>query len=220
MFYFPDHGNPKVFSSSTHFVTVYLYFGTGVGTLYRNIQLFPFLQNRKRESLGFPYLFWFSCCKITAEVNLMNKLLSFIQVEKYYGNRGNITKAVDDVCFEMEEGEFFGIMEPFGSGRPTLLNRIATTDSASVFTVAFFLYSFFAYLLPEFSLFSSSLWGLPFYFQAPQGVRCYYQFFICKYQHIKRKGRTQRSFLQGFVLFRSYWMFYRTFAKKSCRRGF
>ena len=37
-------------------------------------------------------------------------------VEKYYGNSTNITKAVDRVSFQVEKGEFVGIMGPSGSG--------------------------------------------------------------------------------------------------------
>lgn len=50
-------------------------------------------------------------------------------VEKFYGNNGNITKAIDDISFEVEKGEFVGIMGPSGSGKTTLLNCISTIDS-------------------------------------------------------------------------------------------
>ena len=38
------------------------------------------------------------------------------QVEKYYGTKNNITKAVDRVSFAVEKGEFVGIMGASGSG--------------------------------------------------------------------------------------------------------
>ena len=41
-------------------------------------------------------------------------------VEKYYGNSTNITKAVDRVSFQVENGEFVGIMGPSGSGKRIL----------------------------------------------------------------------------------------------------
>ncbi len=49
-------------------------------------------------------------------------------VEKYYGNASNVTKAVDRVSFQVEKGEFMGIMGASGSGKTTLLNLLATID--------------------------------------------------------------------------------------------
>ncbi len=59
----------------------------------------------------------------------MSAILSVEHLEKYYGNRGNMTKAVDDLGFEVESGEFVGIMGASGSGKTTLLNCISTIDS-------------------------------------------------------------------------------------------
>lgn len=49
-------------------------------------------------------------------------------VEKYYGNDSNVTKAVDRVSFTVERGEFVGVMGASGSGKTTLLNMLATID--------------------------------------------------------------------------------------------
>lgn len=49
-------------------------------------------------------------------------------VEKYYGNDSNVTKAVDRVSFTVERGEFVGVMGASGSGKTTLLNLLATID--------------------------------------------------------------------------------------------
>ena len=61
----------------------------------------------------------------------MKNILSVEKIEKYYGNKGNITKAIDNISFKVGEGEFVGIMGPSGSGKTTLLNCISTIDSVT-----------------------------------------------------------------------------------------
>ena len=51
------------------------------------------------------------------------------------GIRRNLTKAINNISFEVEEGEFIGIMGPSGSGKTTLLNCIATIDKATTGTI-------------------------------------------------------------------------------------
>lgn len=61
----------------------------------------------------------------------MENILSVEKIEKYYGNKGNITKAIDNISFKVVKGEFVGIMGPSGSGKTTLLNCISTIDTVS-----------------------------------------------------------------------------------------
>ncbi len=61
----------------------------------------------------------------------MKNILSVENIEKYYGNKDNITKAIDNISFKVDEGEFVGIMGPSGSGKTTLLNCISTIDKVS-----------------------------------------------------------------------------------------
>ena len=58
----------------------------------------------------------------------MEQILEVRDVEKYYGSKGNFTKALDDISFSVEAGEFVGIMGASGSGKTTLLNCISTID--------------------------------------------------------------------------------------------
>ena len=59
----------------------------------------------------------------------MEPILSVEHLRRDYGGRGSVTRAVDDVSFSVERGEFVGIMGASGSGKSTLLNCIATIDT-------------------------------------------------------------------------------------------
>ena len=61
----------------------------------------------------------------------MKEVLKLEHIQKYYGNGGNITKAIQDISFSVQEGEFVGIMGASGSGKTTLLNCISTIDTVS-----------------------------------------------------------------------------------------
>ena len=58
-------------------------------------------------------------------------MLQVQAIEKYYGSRNNVTKALDRVSFDVAEGEFIAIMGTSGSGKTTLLNCISTIDTVS-----------------------------------------------------------------------------------------
>jgi len=58
-------------------------------------------------------------------------MLQVQNIEKYYGSKNNITKALDRVSFDVEAGEFLAIMGASGSGKTTLLNCISTIDTIS-----------------------------------------------------------------------------------------
>lgn len=61
----------------------------------------------------------------------MDNLLELKSIQKYYGTKGSITRAVNGISFSVSEGEFIGIMGASGSGKTTLLNCIATIDNVS-----------------------------------------------------------------------------------------
>lgn len=58
----------------------------------------------------------------------MENVLEVKNIEKYYGNKSNLTKAIDNISFNVSSGEFIGIMGASGSGKTTLLNCISTID--------------------------------------------------------------------------------------------
>ena len=58
-------------------------------------------------------------------------MLQVQNIEKYYGSKNNVTKALDRVSFDVTNGEFLVIMGASGSGKTTLLNCISTIDTIS-----------------------------------------------------------------------------------------
>ncbi len=44
-------------------------------------------------------------------------MLKVKNVEKYYGSKNNVTKALDRVSFDVADGEFIAIMGASGSGK-------------------------------------------------------------------------------------------------------
>ena len=60
-------------------------------------------------------------------INMQNTL-HVEHLEKYYGSRSSLTKAIDDLSFDVQPQEFVAIMGASGSGKTTLLNCISTVD--------------------------------------------------------------------------------------------
>lgn len=61
----------------------------------------------------------------------MEKLLKIDSIEKYYGSKSSLTKAIDNISFDVDRGEFIAIMGASGSGKTTLLNCISTIDKVT-----------------------------------------------------------------------------------------
>lgn len=61
----------------------------------------------------------------------MDNILTIDKIEKYYGSKSSLTKAIDGISFEVEKGEFVAIMGASGSGKTTLLNCISTIDKVT-----------------------------------------------------------------------------------------
>ena len=69
-------------------------------------------------------------------LRIMKEILKLEHIQKFYGNEGNVTKAIQDIDFSVREGEFLGIMGASGSGKSTFLNVISgleRPDSGKVF---------------------------------------------------------------------------------------
>lgn len=61
----------------------------------------------------------------------MKNVLRVENIEKFYGNKGNVTHAIRGISFSIKKGEFIGIMGASGSGKSTLLNCISTIDTVT-----------------------------------------------------------------------------------------
>ena len=61
----------------------------------------------------------------------MENILKIDKIEKYYGNKSSLTKALDNLSFDVLKGEFVAIMGASGSGKTTLLNCISTIDKVT-----------------------------------------------------------------------------------------
>ena len=61
----------------------------------------------------------------------MENILRVEKIEKYYGSRSSLTKAIDNMSFEVEKGEFLCLMGASGSGKTTLVNCISTIDKVT-----------------------------------------------------------------------------------------
>ena len=61
----------------------------------------------------------------------MQGILKIENLKKYYGTKNNITKAIDNISFSVNKGEFVAIMGASGSGKTTLLNCISTIDTVT-----------------------------------------------------------------------------------------
>ena len=59
------------------------------------------------------------------------EVLTVNNLKKYYGSNNNITKALNNISFTVNDNEFLAIMGASGSGKTTLLNTISTIDSVT-----------------------------------------------------------------------------------------
>lgn len=63
------------------------------------------------------------------------EIVSTVDLKKYYGAEPTLTKALDGVSLEIEQGEFAAIVGSSGSGKTTLLNMLGALDRPDSGTV-------------------------------------------------------------------------------------
>ncbi len=61
--------------------------------------------------------------------------ITFDHVSKHYNTGGTIVRALDDVSFDIEKGEFCVVLGPSGAGKTTLLNLLGGMDKATGGTI-------------------------------------------------------------------------------------
>lgn len=61
----------------------------------------------------------------------MSTIIEFKNVSKIYKSGGHVLKAMDNVNFTIDEGEFVVILGPSGAGKSTLLNLLGGLDSVT-----------------------------------------------------------------------------------------
>ena len=81
--------------------------------------------------VDFPKSLYNGVVKMRKEKRFMGKILEVKNIEKYYGTKSNLSKAINNISFNVDKGEFLGIMGASGSGKTTLLNCISTIDKVT-----------------------------------------------------------------------------------------
>ncbi|OEH94363.1 ABC transporter ATP-binding protein [Bacillus solimangrovi] len=61
----------------------------------------------------------------------MKEVLRVDNIQKYYGKKENIVKAIDGISLQIIENQFVGVMGPSGCGKTTLLNVISSIDTVT-----------------------------------------------------------------------------------------
>ena len=66
----------------------------------------------------------------------LEKMIEVKHLSKSYGSKLSPVKALDNISFTVEEGEFVGIMGPSGAGKTTLMNILSTINLPTMGSVS------------------------------------------------------------------------------------
>ena len=86
-------------------------------------------------------------------MNLTNNVLNVVNISKKYHSQEGETNAIENISFNIKDGEFIGIIGPSGCGKSTILNIISALDKDYIGQITFKDNYTFGYMLQEDALF-------------------------------------------------------------------
>jgi ABC-2 type transport system ATP-binding protein len=105
--------------------------------------------------------------------------LSVRNLKKVYGKKNKLFTAVDEISFDLKEGEILGFLGPNGSGKTTTIQMLLGTLSMTSGSIHYFGKDFIKYrseVLQSIS-FASTYTSLPYILTVEENLRCFGLFY-------------------------------------------